>query len=572
MAYIPLYFSIEGMPAESVPLCASVIYVSGDAEADDGKGGFFSDKISLDPPSFTSLDGRAWYRFKDINPDRLCADVAVRLIEFDIRDSRFAGGAKWNDIDNDDAAFSSAIAYFKTLGGINKYQGANAARLRLPRGMGRIGVDSVNLTGAHNVTISGEGDGISNIRFTGNFPAFKTTSVAGKDDMRIALEDFCIYGPGRQFENAHGIDFGALNHGLIRNIRIYRTRDMVRLRNNWQTEIISLRGDGGPAAGGGLTSYRGICLLDGLDEDGNSSSVIENGVKIYGGVISGCENVGFRGESVSGSMVLGLEILACGKTGVHIGDNPGGKPTKWFSWVGGMIDTNGDGLVLQKGRSSELVEMHFDDLWIGYANAGDGAGDAIRVEGGCDIEFSPSKIVNVDTAFVAVGCVGVVLDAKSINDYDRCLLGTTPIILQDTVQSSVSVGRGRKALNSPAQFFLAETGSSNFNVFNGINADRTMSILDNDSVVNACRPFKARAYGTADITAGQSSVVVSHGLGRKPRRGEIQVTPRHSLSSVGAADFRVEVPTSSANTFTIRTNAPVTGSIGFDWFGDVSRG
>lgn len=570
MADIPLYYSIAGMPASIVPLCTKVIYVTGDAEAYDGKGGFFSDDITLGPPAFTSLDGRGWWRFRDVNTDRLFADVAVRLIEFDIRDSRFAGGAKWNDIDNDDAAFSSAIAYFKTLGGINKYQGANAARLRLPRGMGRLGVDSVNLTGAHNVTISGEGDGISNIRFTGNFPAFKTTSVAGDDDMRIGLEDFCIYGPGRQHEQAHGIDFGALNHGLIRNIRIYRARDMVRLRNNWQTEIVSLRGDGGPDAGGGLSSYRGICLLDGLDENGNSSSVIENGVKIYGGVISGCENVGFRGESVSGSMVLGLEILACGKTGVHIGDNPGGKPTKWFSWTGGMIDTCGDGIVLQRGRSSELIEMHFDDMWIGYANAGGGTGDAIRIEGGCDIEFSPSKIVNVDTAFISVGCVGVVLDAKSINDYDRSLLGTTPIVLHDTVQSSVSVGRGRKTLDSPAQFFLAETGSSNFNVFSGINADRTMSILDNDSVVTGCRPFKARNRGTADIMTGQSSVTIIHGLGRPPRRGEIQVTPRHALSAVGADCFFVDGHT--ASTFTIRTDTPVTAGIGFDWFGDVSRG
>ncbi|MQB37580.1 hypothetical protein DXT97_12340 [Agrobacterium tumefaciens] len=572
MTDIPLYYSVGGMAAASVPADAHVIYVSGVAEAEDGKGGYFSDDISLGPPSFTSLDGRNWCHFRDVNTDRLCADVAVRLIEFDIRDSRFAGGAKWNDIDNDDTAFSSAIAYFKTLGGINKYQGANAARLRLPRGMGRIGVDSVNLTGASNVRIAGEGDGISNVRLTGNFPAFKTTTVAGNNESRIGLEDFCIYGPGRQYENAHGIDFGALNHGLIRNIHVYRTRDILRLRNNWQTEIISLKGDGGPVTGGGLTSYRGICLLDGLDENGNSSSVIENAVKIYGGVISGCEKVGFRGESVSGSMVMGLEVLGCGEAGVLIGDNPGGKPTKWFTWTGGMIDTNADCLVLKKGNSSELTEMHFDAMWIGYANAGGGAGEGIRIEDGTGIEFSPRMIANVDTALLAKNCIGIVFDAGVIRGYDRSLLGKAAITLENVVQSSFSVGRGTRWQGSPATHFLVETGASDYNVFNGINADNTMIILDNDSVVNACRPFKARAYGTADILAGQSSVVVPHGLGRKPRRGEIQVTPRHSLSSVGAADFRVEVLTSSATTFTIRTNAAVTSGIGFDWFGDVSRG
>ena len=568
---VPIFSSASALSTIPIPLAMNAIRINGKLVAGDGKGGLFVDVNNGSSETFVSGDGRTWYRVKDVGVERVAASVESRIIEFDIRDSRFAGGAKWNDIDNDDAAFAAAIAYFKTLGGLNQFQGKNAARLRLPRGMGRIGVNSVDLTGASNVHLIGEGDGVSNVRLIGNFPAFKTTTVAGNDDFRIGIADLCIYGPGRANVNAHGIDFGALNNGFIRDVRFYALRDAIRLRNNWQTDVTRPKIDGGPTVGGGLTCYRGICLLDGLTAGGGSNTVLENAVKVTGGIISGCETVGFRGESVSGSVVIGLEILACGQTGMLVGDNPGGKAVKWFSVIGCLLDTGGDLLALIKGASSELTQMHFSGLWLGYANAGSGNGDACRIENGSKITIRPDVVANVDTALVAKNCSGITYQAGIIDGYDRSLVGSTGIILENTQLSFVSAGRANKWTGSPSALFLAETGTSDQNILDGINADNSMTVIGAATVVNACRPFKARNRGAVDIASGQSSVVVSHGLGRAPTRGEIQVTPRHSLASVGVNSFFVEADT-TPTTFTIRVNAATTGGIGFDWFGDVSRG
>ncbi|EMS96982.1 hypothetical protein H009_14698 [Agrobacterium tumefaciens str. Cherry 2E-2-2] len=552
-----------------IPPAVEWLSVAGKLASSDGNGGLYVSSNNGSSDTFTSMDGRTWYRVKDVVLPRLAAEVATRLIEFDIRDSRFAGGAKWDDVNDDSAAFAAAIAYFKTLGGINQYQGKNAARLRLPRGVGRIGT-SVDLTGAHNVHIVGEGDGVTTVRLTENVPAFKTTTVAGNDDMRIGLAEFCIYGPGRANVNAHGIDFGALNNGFIRDVRFYALRDAIRLRNNWQTDLTRIKIDGGPTPGGALTCYRGICLLDGLAAGGGSNTVIENAVKIHGGIISGCETVGFRGESVSGSMVVGLEVLACGNTGVLIGDNPGGKPVKWFTWTGGMIDTCGDLLVLVKGASSELTQMHFSSFWLGYANAGSGNGDAVRVEGATYCTFRPDVVFNSDTALVAVGCDEIVYEAGVVQGYDRSSVGSTAIILENTLRSKIAVGRGRKTAGSPGATFLAETGSSDFNLLTDINADGGMTVIGPATVVGPCRPFKAKNHGGIDMPNGQSTVVVTHGLGRTPERGEIQVTPRSTLAASGVNSFAVDTITSTQ--FTIRTNTTVTATTAFDWFGDVSRG
>lgn len=571
----PIYDAIASMSGVSVPSAFTQIRVNGKNTASDGGGGLFTSTNNGSSDTFTSLDGRTWYRVKDVNIDRVAASVANRIIEFDIRDSRFAGGAPWNGVDDDSPAFAAAIAYFKTLNtSLSIYVGKGAARLRLPRGTGVLN-SSVDLTAAHNVHIIGEGDGVTTIKVTGNFPAFKsdsTTTSTTVDDShhRVGLADFCIVGPGRANTNAHGVDFQAMNNGFIRDVRFYSLRDAIRMRNAWQFDITRPKIDGGPTIGGGLTCYNGICLLNGLNKDGTSNNVIENGVKIYGGIISGCENVGFRGESVSGSMVMGLEVLACGQTGVLLGDNPGGKPTKWFTWTGGMIDTCGDLLVIQKGNSSEATEMHFSGLWMGYANAGSGNGDAIRLEGVTKSTFRPDMVANVDTALVAVNCTGITYEAGTIDGYDRSLVGSTGIILQNTVQSKVSAGRATKWPGSPSTIFIAETGSCDFNTITDINCDNGATIIGTGTIGGMCRPFKFKNSGGVDIVSGSSSVVVSHGLVRTPNRGEIQVTPRSTLATSGVNSFAVDTITSTQ--FTIRTNANVTANTAFDWYADASRG
>ncbi len=506
-------------------------------------------------PPLTISDG-------SVTAPKLYADVAVRLMEFDIRDSRFAGGAKWDDSTDDTAAIAAFITYCQSLGGLDQYQGKNAARLHLPRGVGRI--SNLDVTSATNIQFVGEGAGVTTIRNVGNNPTFKSTNVAGTNDaFRMGFEGFTIYGPGRANANAHGFDLGALNNGFIKDVGIFACRDGIRLRNNWQTDITRLKMDGGQTVGGALTCYRGLCLLDG------PGSVIENAVKVYGGIISGCELYGVRGESVTGSAFFGLEVLACGSTGVYLGDNPSGKDLKWFTWSGGLIDTCGDLLVCNRGGASYGGQIHFSGLWMGYANAGAGQGDAITLNNIQDATFRPDVVFNSDTALVANSCTGVTFDAGVIQGFDRSSVGAVPIQLANSTYMRVRAGKMTKTSGSPSTIDLAETGTSDYNDVD-IGGLGSMTIVGANTRARSSYGFKTKNFGTAVIASGTSSIVVTHGLGRTPTRGQINVVPHDLLTAAGVSVFAVTAMTST--TFTITVNANVTAGLGFDWSADVSRG
>lgn len=490
------------------------------------------------------------------------AQVAIRLIEFDARDTRFAGGVAWNDSTDDTPALAAAIAYFQTLGGLNQYEGQNGAVLRLPRGVGR--VSNLDLTLAKNVTIAGLSDGATTIRNINNNTCLKTTNVTGVNDLfRLKLKDFTIIGPGRANTSAFGIDFFAVNHGSIEDVRVYSCHAAMRFKNNWQTQVVRPMIDGGVTVGS-LSCMDGIQMLDG------PGSVMENCIKLNGGIISGVERYGFRGESVTGSVLIGLEVLACGSTAMYIGDSPSGKDLKWFSVFDCLFDSSGDLIVVNKGSSTVAERIHFSSLWFGNANAGSGQGEAIKINGLIDSSFQADLICNVDIAFSATNCSRIMFDYAELNEYDRSLVGAVPIQLTGCTRMSVRGGPTIKKATSPSTLVLVEaSGTDNSNI-QGINGDGGMTIIGANSIVKGNNGFKTRNSGSSAILNGTSSIVVNHGLGRTPTNGDIMVTPLHLLTSAGVA--AVAVDTLTATQFTIRVNANVTADIGFNWQADVSRG
>jgi hypothetical protein len=498
-----------------------------------------------------------------ITVPKLAAEVATRLIEFDIRDSRFAGGAKFDDATDDTPAFAAAIAYFQTLGGINQYQGKNAARLRMPRGVSR--VSNLDVTNASNVQFVGEGDGVTTLRNTANAPCINSTNVTGTNDsFRMAFRDFCIYGPGRANTSAHGMDLKALNNGSIQDVRFYACRDALRLTNNWQTDVSRLKVDGGGTVGGSLTCYNGVVMLDG------PGAVLENAVKFYGGVISGCENWGFRGQSVTGSAIFGMEILACGQVGLYVGDNPSGKDLKWFTYAGGLIDTCGQLFIAHRGGATYGGQIHLSGLWMGYGNKGGGLGTAIEVQGINDATFRPDVIFNSDASFIASACDNVIFDFGTIQGYDRSLVGVVPIQLANSTNVTVRGGGMKKTPSSPSTICVAETGTSNSNNIQGINADGGGTIIGSTTIIKGNRGIWSRRSGQANIAAGAASVVVNHGCVRAPVIGDIYVTPSFNLAGQGVATYWVDTITSTS--FTLNLSSATPNALNFHWSCDVSRG
>ncbi len=125
-----------------------------------------------------------------------------------------------------------------------------------------------------------------------------------------------------------------------------------------------------------------------------------------------------------------------------------------------------------------------------------------------------------------------------------------------------------------AQLFgirIHSTASLNTNVFIRDN------ILDDSGLdgkvrdnTNSATFFNNTGYttensGTSTITAGQTSVTVTHGLAATPTR--VQVTP---TTATGGKDYYISAKT--ATTFTIDIDSAHTGDISFDWRATVGEG
>lgn len=394
---------------------------------------------------------------------KVYASVKQLVEHIDIRETRFAGGAPLNGVDDDAPALRAALTYGKTLGGL--YTGGSV-KIKAPRGIIRLdSADvvqtncSINLTGCHNITISGEGDGATTFKNSGDRAAFRSYDLTSNPLFRFGMQDFTIEGPGYTNTSAHGIVLGPNNNCLFRDLRVWASRFAMSWITAFHTEIYNFRANGL----GGLANYIGMYARDG------DLSIAENAVGIFGGRIYGCKLYGFRGECVTGSFISGLEVLGCDSIGVYLGDSPGAKELKWFSWVGGLIDTCPDLLVVKKGSSTVAELLHFSGMWMGYAlDANPGAGVGVEFNGIKNSVFAADIIVNTTHAASIQNCDKIYFGARSISQYDRQSVGAQAIICNNTTRSRFDVGTTEKASGSISTVAFIEQGTSNRNLITGI--------------------------------------------------------------------------------------------------------
>ncbi|WP_320196212.1 hypothetical protein RMR10_004715 [Agrobacterium rosae] len=470
---VPIYATIAGMGALNVPVGITAIRVNGQASPGDGGGGLYIATNNGSTNTFVSGDGRTWYRAK------IPAEVAKRLVEFDIRDTRFAGGAPMNGIDDDAPALRAAAAFSKTLG--TMYTGGKAV-FRLPRGTLRLdsigpGGEGVDVTDCHGIALVGEGRAATHIQSSINAP-----SIRGKNDPVISslnypeFREFTLRGPGYTNVNAHGIDLGSPFNGIV-DVRIWGCRDALRITNSWQTTLRDIRIDGT----GSTRNYNGLVQPDG------SLSVAENAVLVLGGVIQGCENAGWRGECITGSKAFGLEVVGCTQMGVYFGDSPGGKALKWFSWIGGVVDTCGQLILVKKGAASTVAErLHFSGMWVSFATLGSKIG--VQFDGLSNCTFQADLLGAIDYGIFAKGCSRVNMTADTIMEYDNGLVGAPGILIENTTDSTFETGSMLKKTGSTAVGAIVETGTSARNTILRASADSLIStIAGNGSRTVGCR-------------------------------------------------------------------------------------
>jgi hypothetical protein len=96
---------------------------------------------------------------------------------------------------------------------------------------------------------------------------------------------------------------------------------------------------------------------------------------------------------------------------------------------------------------------------------------------------------------------------------------------------------------------------------NGTGAPGVAGNIDGVQIVN-CSGYVSANSGTSQIVAGNSSVVVTHGLGAGPVAQSILISP---LGAAGSNPMYVDAASITATTFTVRTASAVGSTIGFAW-------
>jgi hypothetical protein len=405
-----------------------------DASDDDGGPGYLPFSHSRVYPQFSSGD---------------------KMQQFiNVRDAPF--NAPLNGIDDDGPAVQAAIDHYK--GACTLYAGGGP-RILMPSGLVRNDSGSLNVTSCHGLELHGLGRGATQLLTTTNNPAIEATDVIALPLHHLVLRDFTLMGPGSTNANSDGVRLGANNSCEI-DLRVWGHRAAISLANSFQTIIDKVRIDGL----GGLACYDGLLLRDG------ELSSVENAVEVRGGQIRGCTRYGVRGECITGSKVFGLEVLECGAIGVYLGDSPGSKPLKWFTWVGGLIDTCPDLLVVTKGTSSVAELIQITEMWMGYASDNaNGIGADFRDVN--HLTFEAIEMVNVGTGISTQGVTNSHITVKQMMDYDRLNIGSHALTVTDSTDNVFRLGTLRKTAGSPTVDTVFESGTSARNQYRGVNAD-----------------------------------------------------------------------------------------------------
>jgi hypothetical protein len=371
-------------------------------------------------------------------------------------------GAVGDGVTDDAAAIQAAVAYASSLGTL---YGGGAVKVKIPSGIYFLNsVDPANsnalidITNADNVLIEGDGDGVTTILGNLDKSIFRADRTAASPLFRFGIRDLTIEGLGSSYTSNHAIWLAGGNNCFFENVRIWKARTGIRYQTCFHTEFINLRMNGQ----GGLALYDGLYAADG------EVAVAENAVGVYGGRIQGCVRYGWRGECITGSCVFGLEILGCGSVGLYLGESPSGKDLKWFTWVGGLVDTCPDLITVKKGTSTVAELIQFSGMWLGYASdtlAGAGVGvEFIGIKNSC---FSADIIANTMYAANIQDCERISFSAGTIWDYDRLNAGAVALICNNTTKSRFDVGTTKKLTGSPSTTAFVEQGTSNYNLVTG---------------------------------------------------------------------------------------------------------
>jgi parallel beta-helix repeat protein len=153
---------------------------------------------------------------------------------------------------------------------------------------------------------------------------------------------------------------------------------------------------------------------------------------------------------------------------------------------------------------------------------------------------------------------------QTANAYDgiRIETGTTGASNNLIANNKISINHknGIELISSDSTGNIIENNDLRGNTSNGL-----VLVSGFNATVRFNRGFVTEAHGSASITTGTTTIVVTHGLGITPILEQISVTPQTAFGS--AAKFWVSTPTSTQ--FTINVDANPAQTVTFGWKADV---
>lgn len=243
-----------------------------------------------------------------------------------------------------------------------------------------------------------------------------------------------------------------------------------------------------------------------------------------------------------------------GTYGFHIYDQNG-----LSSFIGNSF-VNGAGVFKLDGLQDRIIGNAFD---------GNG-GNIVQINGSAaETIFTSNTAINVGfraTGGSANSVNGIYVNAPRCiinNNYWESDASATP-----KTNSFVRIDTGATDLQCKDNTFNVKTGSGTVTPIlfvSGLPARAQVRGNTGFNTVTSAAAFVTENYGSANITTGNTTVVVTHGLSITPTLNQIQVTPQTSLGS--ASMFWISNPTSTQ--FTINVNTNPAGTVTFGWSAQV---
>lgn len=443
-------------------------------------------------------------------------------------------GAVGDGVTDDTAAIQAAVDAITT------------GTVHFPAGTYKV-TATIDIT-KNGIHLLGDGSWATEIHMTADDPAI---AIAGSSVNVIngsSVRNMTVRGSGQSNTSAHGISYAWANTCYIEDVVLFSCRHALHFEHNWQTALNNIRIYGA----GGDQSYIGVYMAE------TTALNVDNAINANNVYAQQTSGYGFRIINGQGSKFVNCE--AGGSPMIHawyIGDPTTGTVNcEWINFVNCLGDSTISACWLfRKGTATKLQTMNISNCWAGNGEYG--------------MYFDGAENITVTAALI----IGNTKHGMVFNQSNRIV--TTNCILRDNNEASDPTYADLALQNSIYCLFqgnmcdsatgvglsIRETASSYGNMFYGNQLLNGSCTFTGNSWTFFNSGFRTEQRGVATITAGGTSVTVTHGLNLTPPISAISVTPN---SDPGAAT-KFWVTDVTSTTFKININAVSASNADFAW-------